>query len=135
MVRIKIKKDRRGIPVFLASISDKEKDEYTFIKRALIESKEVKGRYKYQVPLKYLLPIFKNIDENIVVIDKCSIDSYFEFADEEEGKFFYACEASAKYMKQWREQSCPYIYKIKIDAENNKIEKIMAFKKIDVRSK
>lgn len=134
MIKVKVKSNKKNLKYFLLSVSEKDKEKYPFMNRVLIESREVKGRYKYEVPLRFFMPVINNVNKDDMCIDKCSIESYLEFADEEEGEFFYAEVATAKYMRIWREQSCPYIYKIKIDSENNTVTKIVAFKKISVRT-
>ena len=40
-------------------------------------------------------------------------------------------QVNARYMKKWREERCPNIFKIEIDKETLEIKKEVIFKKID----
>lgn len=130
MIKIKIDKNKREQPSFKIHADKEDREKYLFLKRALMEAKSIKGRYEYEVPLKYFLPIINNLKEEDFSIDEKSIEYYFEFSDEYEGEFFYACKPTAAYMKLWRDQSCPEIFKIIIDFQNKKTDKIIAFRKI-----
>ena len=130
MIRIKIEKNRQNMPVFEISVKKEETEEFKFLKRALFESKSIKGRYNYEIPMKYFLPVINNLEKDRFTIDKKSILSYFEFSDEIDENYYYSTTATAKYMKLWREESCPNIYKVNIDIENKMTDKIVAFRKI-----
>lgn len=67
--------------------------------------------------------------ENQLIIDKNSILSYLEFSDYYDENYYTEVIADAKYMKKWREEGCPDIYKITIDPETLKVNKEIAFKK------
>ena len=131
MVRVKIDKDRFGTPRFKISFTNLNEKESRIIKRALIDGKEVKGNFKYEVPLKYFIPIINNIDKENLIIDRYSELSFLEFSDIYDEKYFYTFEANAKYMRKWREEECPNIYKIEIDRNTLDISKEVIFKKIN----
>ncbi|WP_462392309.1 hypothetical protein [Clostridium cadaveris] len=133
MIKIKIDKNKREQPSFKIHADKEDREKYLFLKRALMEAKSIKGIYEYEVPLKYFLPIINNLKKEDFHIDEKSIEYYFEFSDEYEGEFFYTCKATADYMKLWREETCPEIFKVRIDFKEKKAEKIIAFKKIDYR--
>lgn len=130
MIKIKIDKNKREQPSFKIHADKEDREKYLFLKRALMEAKSIKGIYEYEVPLKYFLPIINNLKKEDFHIDEKSIEYYFEFSDEYEGEFFYTCKATAAYMKLWREEACPEIFKVRIDFKDKKAEKIIAFKKI-----
>ena len=105
--------------------------EERFLKRALIEGKEISGTYKYEIPLKYFVPIMNNIDKENIKLDRYSKLSFLEFSDDFDEKYFYILEANAKYMKKWREEGCPNIFKIEINKDTLEIKKEIIFKKIE----
>ena len=61
MVKIKLEKNQKDEPVFKLNIKEEEIDNYRFLKRALLEGKAIKGRYNYEVPIRFFEPIFKNL--------------------------------------------------------------------------
>ncbi|WP_297517408.1 hypothetical protein [uncultured Clostridium sp.] len=131
MLKFKIESSGTGEIKFRAFISEEMK-ENRIIKRALFESKIVKSskEYPYLIPIKYFIPIVRNIESDLIKCDEESIDIFFEFSDEYEEKFFYAAKATVRYMKKWREEGCPKIYKIKIHKDTLKIEKDFAFERL-----
>ena len=114
MIKIKIDKNKANEPVFKLNFKNLNEKESRLLKRALIEGKEIKGLYKYNIPLRYLLPIIKNLDKDNIKIDKYSKLSYLEFSDDFDENYYYILEANAKFMKKWREEGCPNIFKIEI---------------------
>lgn len=130
MIKIKLEKNKKGKINFKLKISDEDKNNIIF-KRALMESKIIKGnsRYNYEVPLRFFIPICKNINKGELKIDKNSVLSYLEFSDYYDENYYTEIEATPKYMKKWREEGCPNIYKITIDENTYEINKEVAFKK------
>ena len=131
MIKIKLEKNKKDEPIFKLNIKDEEIDKYRFLKRALLEGKSIKGRYNYEIPIRFFEPIFRHLKSTEIKFDKKSIFQYFEFSDEYDEKYYYRTEVNAKYMKKWREEGCPNIYKIVIDRESYILTKEMAFKKIE----
>lgn len=131
MIKVKIEKNRLNEPIFKLGFKKLNDKEERFLKRALIEGKEISGTYKYEIPLKYFVPIMNNIDKENIKLDRYSKLSFLEFSDDFDEKYFYILEANAKYMKKWREEGCPNIYKIEIDKEKCILKKEIAFKKIE----
>ena len=134
MIKIKLEKNRLGEPSFKLGINNIDQDKYIFLKRALMDSKSIKGLYNYLVPLRYFIPIFNNLPKDIIILDKQSILSYLEFSDNFDEKYYYTLVPSAKYMKLWRIENCPNIYRISIDIESLTFDKIIAFKKIELNN-
>ncbi|MGL5575369.1 MAG: hypothetical protein ACRDCW_07510 [Sarcina sp.] len=130
-MEFKIESTANGELKFRAAISEEMKDNI-IIKRALFESKIIKSnkKFPYLIPIKYFFPITRNLKSSDLKFDSESIDTFLEFADEYEEKFFYAAKATARYMKKWKEEGCPKIYKIKIDKKSNKIKKEFAFERL-----
>lgn len=128
MIRAKLEKNKSGKIIFKLKIDDRDKD-HILLKRALMESKLIKGRYQYEVPLRFFVPICKNISKENLKLDKRSILSYLEFSDYYDQNYYTDIEATAKYMKKWREEGCPDIYRITIDNENYEVKKEVVFKK------
>lgn len=130
MTRAKLEKNKSGKIVFKLKIDDNDKGNLLF-KRALMEAKVIKGksRYEYEVPLRFFVPICKNISKENFVLDKRSILSYLEFSDLYDENYYTDVEATPKYMRKWREEGCPDIYKITIDKDNYEIKKEVVFKK------
>ncbi|MGL5766613.1 MAG: hypothetical protein ACRCX8_13335, partial [Sarcina sp.] len=62
--------------------------------------------------------------------DKKSLLSILEFSDEYEEKFYYTNKADSKYMKKWREEGCPTIFRITLDNEKIDINKEIAFERL-----
>ncbi|GAA0085353.1 hypothetical protein UT300007_17920 [Clostridium sp. CTA-7] len=133
MIKFKIQKDKNEEPIFKIRIKNEELVNYPFLKRAIIEAKKIKGRYNYQVPLRYFVPLVNNINKDNLCIDKDSKLEFFEFWDDFEEKYYASLTATPKFMKLWREEKCPNIFKIKIDIENLTLSKEIAFKKINIR--
>lgn len=136
MIKIKLEKNKSGKIIFKLKIDDKNKDNILF-KRALMESKSLKekARYDYEVPLRFLIPICNNVDKENLKLDKNSILSYLEFSDYYDQNYYTDTEATAKYMKKWREEGCPDIYKITIDEESYEITKEVVFKRNEIKVK
>ena len=131
MIKIKIEKNRSNEPVFKIGTKNLMDKEERFLKRALIDGKEITGRYNYEIPLKYFVPIINNIGKDNIKLDKHSKVSYLEFSDSFDEKYYYTLEANAKYMKKWREEDCPNIFKIEINTDTLEISKEIVFKKIN----
>ena len=136
MIKIKLEKNKSGKIIFKLKIDDKNKDNVLF-KRALMESKSLKekARYDYEVPLRFFIPICNNVDKENLKLDKKSILSYLEFSDYYDQNYYTDTEATAKYMKKWREEGCPDIYKITIDEESYEITKEVIFKRNEIKVK
>lgn len=136
MIKIKLEKNKSGKIIFKLKIYDKNKDNVLF-KRALMESKSLKekARYDYEVPLRFFIPICNNVEKENLKLDKKSILSYFEFSDYYDQNYYTDTEATAKYMKKWREEGCPDIYKISIDEESYEITKEVVFKRNEIKVK
>lgn len=131
MFKVKLESDLKGNLKFRAKV-DEELKENMIIKRAIFESKIVKSnkKYDYIIPMKFFVPIIKNLDKNLIEIDKDCLESFLEFSDEYEEVFYYTATANANYMKKWREESCPKIYKIKINKSIIEIQKEVAFERL-----
>ena len=123
MIKIKIDKNKLNEPVFKLWFKELNEKEERFLKRVLIESKEIQGSYKYEIPIKFLLPIINNIGKENIKIDRHSKLSFLEFSDDFDEKYFYIFQVNARYMKKWREERCPNIFKIEIDKETLEIKK------------
>ena len=130
MIKIKIDKNKRGEPIFKLGYKELEEKEVRFLKRAIMEGKEIKGMFKYEIPLRFFTPIFNNFDKENIKIDRYSKVEYLEFSDFYDERYFYSFEVTPKYMKKWREEGCPNIFKIQIDTETKEIKKEIIFKEI-----
>ncbi|AYE33040.1 hypothetical protein [Clostridium septicum] len=129
MIRIKIDKNKKEQPIFKIYIKDIEG--YKFLKRSLIEGKKISGKYNYEIPLRFFVPIFNNINKNEINLDSNSKLEFLEFWDEFEEKYYSTLEATPKFMKLWREEGCPDIFKVKINRETLELKKEVVFKKIN----
>lgn len=129
MIKFKLQKDKLKEIIFKISIKEQDIIKYPFLKRPIMEGKQAKGLYNYEIPLRYLIPIINNINREDLKLDNKSINEFLEFYDEFEEKHYYSISATAKFMKLWREENCPSIYKIYIDREALEINKEIAFKK------
>lgn len=131
MLKFKLENDRFGNIKFKIKVS-KELEDNIIIKRAIFEGKKIKGNkeYNYILPNKYLFPIINNFEKSKLKIDKKSLLSILEFSDEYEEKFYYINKADAKYMKKWREEGCPTIFKITVDEQRLTIVKEVAFERL-----
>jgi len=136
MIKIKLEKNKNKKIIFKLKIDDSHKGDVLF-KRALMESKILKGKskYNYEVPLRFFIPICNNINRENLILDKKSILSYLEFSDCYDQDYYTEIDATAKYMKKWREEGCPDIYRITIDQDNYDIKKEVAFKKHKIEIK
>lgn len=134
MIKVKLKKNKSGKIIFELKIDDKDKENVLF-KRALLEAKMLKekSRYDYEVPLRFFVPICNNVDKENLKLDKKSILSYLEFSDDYDQNYYTDTEATAKYMRKWREEGCPDIYRITIDEESYEIKKEVAFKRNEIK--
>jgi len=129
MIKFKLQKDKTKEIVFKINIKEKHLHKYPFLKRAIIEGKKIKGGYNYEIPLRFLIPIINNINIEDLKLDSKSINEFLEFYDEFEEKHYYSIRATAKFMRIWREENCPNIFKVKINMETLEIEKEVVFKK------
>ncbi|SFC42058.1 hypothetical protein [Clostridium uliginosum] len=128
MIKIKLDKNKKGQILFKLGIT-KEQECNLLFKRAIIESKKIKGSYNYEVPLRFFIPIFKNIGKEQLILDQKSIASYLEFSDYCDENYYTDVEPTVNYMKKWREEGCPIIYRVTIDRDDYSIEKKAVFKK------
>jgi hypothetical protein len=132
MIKVKLEENKSGKIVFKLKISDIDKNNILF-KRVIIESKIIKGSYNYEVPLRFFIPICNNFDNENVILDKKSILSYLEFSDCYDEIYYTNVDATAKYMKKWREEGCPDIYRITISKVDCSIKKELAFRKNNIK--
>ena len=134
MIKVKLKKNKSGKIIFELKIDDKDKENVLF-KRALMEAKMLKekSRYDYEVPLRFFIPICNNVDKENLKLDKKSILSYLEFSDFYDQNYYTDTEATPKYMKKWREEVFPDIYRITIDEESYEIKKEVSFKRNEIK--
>ena len=132
MIKIKIQKGKNDNPIFKINIKDKEIDKYKFLKRALIEGRSIKGNFNYEIPLRYLVPIVNNLDKDSLSIDRYSKLEFLEFYDEYEEKYYASFTATPRFMKWWRMEKCPNIFKIKIDPKTLNLTKEIAFRKVQI---
>lgn len=130
MISIKLEKNKKNEPVFKLNAKEEDVEKYRALKRVLFESKKIKGMYGYKVPMRFFQIVLKIIPKDDLKIDKRSIDSYFEFSDDYEEKYYYITEVNASYMKKWREEGCPEIFKINIDKDERTLTKEVAFKRV-----
>lgn len=130
MIKIKLEENRKKEPILKLNIKDENLDDYKFLKRSLMDGKKIKGDYNYEVPLRYFIPIFKNISKDRLTVDKKSILTYLEFSDDFDETYYYTLIPNAKYMKSWREENCPNIYRVSINIQDLTIEKEIAFQKV-----
>lgn len=136
MIKVKLEKNKSGKIVFKLKINDTDKGNILF-RRVLMESKIIKGKstYDYEAPLRFFIPICNNIDKENLKLDKKSILSYLEFSDCYDENYYTDVDATAKYMKKWREEGCPDIYRITIDQDSYDIKKEVAFKRHKIKIK
>lgn len=129
MINIKLDEDKRGNVIFRANINENLK-ENRILKRALFESREVKNNFKYKIPMKYFWPIINNIDKDLIILSKDSKLEFLEFSDEYEEVYHYSYKATPAYMKKWREEGCPPIFKIFINLKDKTLEKKKIFERL-----
>ena len=131
MINICLYEDKRGNILFKASIHDEHKDNL-IIKRTLFESRIVKNnkKYPYIIPMKFLLPILNNFNKEYIRFSEDSLSEFLEFADEYEEKFYYTYKATSNYMRNWIEEGCPKIYKVRINMHEISISKEVAFERL-----
>lgn len=63
------------------------------------------------------------------MLDKDSLLYYLEFSDMYDQNYYNETQATPNYMKKWREEGCPEIYKVTLDKDNCNIEKEVIFNK------
>lgn len=129
MIKIKVEEGKNNLPLFKLSLKEEDFGKYKFLKRPLMEGKKIKGDYNYLIPIRYLLPIVNNIENKDKIIDSNTVD-FLEFWDDFEEKEFVSTIATAKFMKLWRKENCPNIFKIHINRETLLVEKEIVFKKL-----
>lgn len=130
MIKVKLEMNKSRKIIFKVKVDEKDRGNM-FFRRAIMEGRQLKkgSRYNYEIPLRFFIPICTNVDKNELVIDKKSILSYLEFSDCYDENYYTETTADAKYMKRWREEGCPEIYKITIDLETFNISKKVVFRK------
>ena len=128
MVVVKLEKSKKSQIIFKIKFTDGEENKL-FFKRAIIEGKKIKGDFDYQVPLRFFIPIVKNINKKDILLDKDSLLYYLEFSDMYDQNYYNETQATPNYMKKWREEGCPEIYKVTLDKDNCNIEKEVIFNK------
>ncbi len=131
MLEIKIESDNKGALKFRANVDEKLKDNM-IIKRAIFESRTIKSnkKYPYIIPMKFFVPLIRNISNEFIKLDSESVVSFLEFSDEYEEEIYYNEKATAVYMKKWRDEGCPEIFKIIVDRESLNISKEVVFRRL-----
>lgn len=129
MIKILLDKNKKMEPIFKLSIKNSDIAEFPFIKRAIYEGKSLKGEYNYLIPIRFFKPIINKLNKDKFEIDKNSITYYLEFSDDYDEKYYYITEANSAYMKKWRLEGCPNIYKIILDKDKKNIISDIAFSK------
>lgn len=131
MIRICLQSDKTGNIIFRALV-DEEHRNNIIIKRSLFESKIVKTnkKFPYVIPMKFLLPIIRNFNKDKIEFSNGSLYEFLEFSDDYDEKFYYTYKASSNYMKKWREEGCPKIYKVYINKKDLKVTKNIVFERI-----
>lgn len=131
MLEIKIESDNKGALKFRANVDEKLKDNM-IIKRAIFESRTIKSnkKYPYIIPMKFFIPLIRNISNEFIKLDSESVVSFLEFSDEYEEEIYYNEKATAVYMKKWRDEGCPEIFKIIVDRESLNISKEVVFRRL-----
>ena len=61
MIKVKIDKNKKGEPNFKLHFKKINEKEERLLKRALMEGREIKGSFKYEIPLRFFMPIIRNI--------------------------------------------------------------------------
>jgi hypothetical protein len=130
MMKIKLEKNKRDEFVVKLKVENDIIDKYKILRRVILESRKITGEFNYNVPIRFLAIILRSIPVEIINLDSDSIFSYLEFSDDYDDKYYYAIEANAKYMRKWREEGCPIIYKVNLDKDTASITKEIAFKRI-----
>ena len=130
MVKVKIDKNKKQQPIFKLYIKESEVEKYKFLKRPLLESKKIYGGYNYEIPLRFFLPIFNNIKKEELKVDENSELEFLEFWDDFEEKYYAILKATPKFMKLWREENCPDIFKITINPKTLELKKDIAFRRL-----
>lgn len=130
MIKLKLEKNKRNEPIFKLKVSQEDLKDRLYLKRAIMEGRELKGDYNYKVPIKFFQPILNKLNSEEYEIHSDSLVFFLEFSDDYDEKYYYRTEVDARYMKRWREEGCPNIYKTTIDIKEKKIVKEIAFKKI-----
>ena len=132
MIRLKLEREKKNGIILKVGIVNKEEVNNPIIRRVLFEGQEIKGgrKYNYIIPLKFLIPIVNNINNEEVVIEKSSLLSYIEYSDEYDEHYYYIQEVTPSYMKNWRKCGCPKIYKVTLDVNKNSVNKEVIFNKI-----
>ena len=130
MIKLKLEKNKRNEPIFKLKVSEEDLQSKIYLKRAIMEGTMLKGEYNYKVPIRFFQPILNKLTSEEYEIHNDSLIFFLEFSDDYDEKYYYRTEADANYMKRWREEGCPNIYKTTIDIDNKKIEREIAFKKI-----
>lgn len=130
MIKIKLEFSKNKKIIFKVKIDEKEKNSVLF-RRAIIEGKPIKKNrlYNYEIPLRYFVPICSNLKKEELTLDKRSILSYLEFSDYYDSIYYTEVNATPSYMRKWREEGCPDIYKITIDKDTYEIKKEIVFRK------
>lgn len=127
---MKLEKSKKGEPLFKIGIKEENIIKYKVLKRSLMEGEKITGRYNYNVPLRFFVPVFNNIPKQEIRLDRTSKLEYFEYWDEFEEKYYSSIDITPKFMKNWRKEKCPEIFKISINKETLELKKEVAFKRI-----
>lgn len=130
MIIIKLEQNKKLEPVFYITLQGEEDRNNKLLKRALMESSKQRNKLVYKVPMRFFVPIFSNIDKDKIQLDCNGLYSFLEFADSFEENIYYSTEATPVYMRKWRSEGCPNIYRISVDPQTLLLSKEVVFKKI-----
>lgn len=130
MIKIKLEFSKNKKIIFKIKIDEKEKNN-VLLRRALIEGKPIKKNrlYNYEIPLRYFIPICSNLKKEELILDKRSILSYLEFSDYYDANYYNEVNVTPSYIRKWRDEGCPDIYKVTIDKDTYELKKEIVFRK------
>lgn len=132
MTKFKLEKNKKNEPILKMKLVNEDLKKDKIFRRVILESKVIKGKYNYEVPLRFFEVILKNISKCNIEIDEKSLKEYFEFSDDYDDVYYFTVDINAKYMKRWRKEGCPNIYKISLNINNIEMKKEVSFKKINI---
>lgn len=130
MIKLKLEKNKKNEPILKMKLVYEDLNKHKILKRVLMESKIIKGDYNYEVPLRFFEVILKNTSKCDIEIDEKSLKEYFEFSDDYDDVYYFIVDINARYMKRWRKEGCPNIYKVSLDTNNIEVKKEISFQKI-----
>ena len=69
MIKIRIDKNNLGEPIFKIKVNEDKIKENRLLYRGILGGKKISGLYNFQIPMKYFVPIYNNLNKDNLIFE------------------------------------------------------------------